>query len=76
MKLRLECIPCYIRQTLDVVKMATDDRELHEQVLRGVLTVVYEFDTDGSGFILQVKIKKLWKNYCRQPYCRSALRNF
>jgi len=57
MKLHLECIPCYIRQALEAAKMATNDRKLHEQILRESLIVASEFDADSIGFVLQAKIK-------------------
>jgi uncharacterized protein with ATP-grasp and redox domains len=37
MRTFLECIPCFIRQTVDAVKMITDDPTVHEQVVREVL---------------------------------------
>lgn len=59
MKLHLECVPCYIRQTLDAAKMATKDEKLQEQILRESIIAASEFDIDSSGFILQAKIKKV-----------------
>ncbi|MBC8389644.1 MAG: DUF89 family protein [Actinobacteria bacterium] len=59
MKLHLECVPCYIRQALEAAKMATNDRKLHEQILRESLIVASEFDADGIGFVLQAKIKEV-----------------
>ena len=37
MKSHLECFSCFIRQTLEAVRFVTDDRSVHEQVLRRVL---------------------------------------
>ena len=34
MKAHLDCIPCQLRQTLKILRMSTDDRDLQEQVLR------------------------------------------
>ena len=59
MKLHLECVPCYIRQALEAAKMATNDRKLHEQILRESLIVASEFDANGIGFVLQAKIKEV-----------------
>lgn len=59
MKLQFECVPCYVRQALDAAKLATDDREIHENLLRKALTVASEFDINDSGFVLQAKIKKI-----------------
>jgi len=59
MKLHLECVPCYIRQALEAAIMATNDKKLHEQILRESLIVASEFDADGIGFVLQAKIKEV-----------------
>jgi len=37
MKTYFECIPCFIRQALDSVKLATDDEQIQEQVVLEVL---------------------------------------
>jgi len=59
MKLHLECVPCYIRQALEAAKMATNNRKLHEQILRESLIAASKFDTDSIGFVLQAKIKEV-----------------
>jgi len=37
MQIYLDCIPCFVRQALDSVRLATDDEQIHEQVVREVL---------------------------------------
>jgi len=37
MRIFLDCIPCFVRQVLDSVKMTTDDEQIHEQVIREVM---------------------------------------
>jgi uncharacterized protein with ATP-grasp and redox domains len=37
MNTSLECIPCFLRQTLDAAKMVTADAHIHEQIAREVL---------------------------------------
>lgn len=37
MKTYLDCIPCFIRQSLEAARMVTDDEEVHSEVLRGVM---------------------------------------
>jgi len=59
MKLHLECVPCYVRQALDAAKMVTDDKKLHEQILKESLIVASEFNTNDFGFVLQAMIKKV-----------------
>ena len=44
MKTYLDCIPCFIRQTLDAVRVATTDPALHELALREILKAAGEVD--------------------------------
>jgi len=37
-KTYLDCIPCFVRQTLESVRAVTTDQRVHEEVLRRVLT--------------------------------------
>jgi len=48
MKTFFDCIPCFVRQSLDSVRMATDDEAIHEQSLRKVLRVLGEMDLRQS----------------------------
>ena len=48
MNTHLDCIPCFVRQALDAVRMATDDDSLHEQMLRDVLRLTSEMDLSES----------------------------
>jgi len=34
----LDCIPCFIKQSLEAARMATDDEKIHEEVLKVVMT--------------------------------------
>ena len=36
MRIFLDCIPCFIRQALDSSRLATDDKQIHEKVIREV----------------------------------------
>jgi uncharacterized protein with ATP-grasp and redox domains len=40
----LDCVPCFLRQTLDAMRQVTDDRAEHERVLRRVLLAAGEMD--------------------------------
>ena len=37
MKTSLDCIPCFIKQSLEAARMATDDEETQAEVLREVM---------------------------------------
>ena len=54
----LECIPCFIRQTLDAARMATDDPALHEEMLRGVLRAAAEMDLAETPPVVGQKIHR------------------
>ncbi|MBN1546347.1 MAG: DUF89 family protein [Syntrophaceae bacterium] len=48
MKTHFDCIPCFIRQALDSVRLVTGDEAVHEQVLRKVLQAASEMDLRES----------------------------
>ncbi len=44
MNIYLECIPCFVRQSLDAARYVTEDPQIHEQILREVLLLSAELD--------------------------------
>lgn len=44
----LDCIPCFVRQTLDAARMSSDDPAVHETILRDVLRWMSEMDLSVS----------------------------
>lgn len=44
MKTYIDCIPCFISQSLNAARLATSDEAIHEQVMRGVLSEVNGMD--------------------------------
>ena len=44
MKTYYDCIPCFIRQALDAVRLATADEKIHESILREILLDATELD--------------------------------
>ena len=48
MHIYLDCIPCFIRQSLDAARHATEDVHIHEQVVRGVLDLANNLDMNQS----------------------------
>lgn len=47
METELDCIPCFVRQALEAVKMVTNDRSKQEMVLREVLLKLSKTSFDG-----------------------------
>jgi uncharacterized protein with ATP-grasp and redox domains len=48
MKTYFDCIPCFVRQVLDSVRMTTTDAKIHEKVLRKALRLASEMDLRQS----------------------------
>jgi damage-control phosphatase, subfamily I len=44
MKTYIDCIPCFITQSLNAARLATPDEKIHEKVMRGVLSEVSTMD--------------------------------
>jgi uncharacterized protein with ATP-grasp and redox domains len=59
MRIYLDCIPCFIRQALDAARLATDDTQVHEQVVREVLVLAKDLDMSQSPPVMGQKIHRL-----------------
>ena len=59
MKIYLDCIPCFIRQSLDAARHATEDIQIHEKVVRGVLNLANTLDMNQSPPLIGQKIHRL-----------------
>ena len=77
MRIFLDCIPCFIRQALDAARLATDDMQIHEQVLREVLVLAKDLDMSQSPPIMGQKIHRLIRELVgiEDPY-RDVKRRF
>lgn len=61
MKTYFDCVPCLIRQALDAVRLATNDQEIHEQVLREALSLVSKMDLNTTAPAMAQKIHRIIK---------------
>ena len=61
MRLYLDCIPCYLRQAIEAIRMISDDKRLHEKVLRQSIRAAAGFDPDNIGLMTQYEIQKIIK---------------
>ncbi len=77
MRIFLDCIPCFIRQALDAARLATDDMQIHEQVLQEVLVLAKDLDMSQSPPIMGQKIHRLIRELVgiEDPY-RDVKRRF
>ena len=58
MKTSIDCIPCFVRQTLDACRMVSDDPALHEKMMREVLGWISEMDLSASPPVLAQRIHR------------------
>lgn len=83
MKIFLECMPCFVRQALDSARLATDDEQVHELVVRETLRLAADLDMSQSppaiGQQIHRQIRKLIGNddpyyELKQRFNRLAMR--
>ncbi len=70
MKTFIECIPCLLRQTLECVRMTTDDEAMQERVLAAALRSLSEYEFTSPPPVAAGKIHRLLRDLtgCRDPY--------
>jgi uncharacterized protein with ATP-grasp and redox domains len=70
MKLNLDCIPCFQRQALQAVRFISDDKELHEKVLREVTKKLLESDWNLTPPKLAHEVHRIVKSITNEndPY--------
>ena len=62
MKIYLDCIPCFVRQSLDAARLATEDEQIHERVVREVLRLAADLDINQSPPVIGQQIHRLIRN--------------
>ena len=67
MRTYLECVPCFLRQSLDASRMVTDDPAVHERVVRGTLRLVAEMAFDRSPPWMGQQIHRLLREATENP---------
>lgn len=70
MKTFFDCIPCFLRQSLDSVRMTTPDETIHERLLREVLRALAGMDMRQSPPAMAQRIHRLIRELTGQddPY--------
>jgi len=59
MRIFLDCIGCFIRQALDAARLATDDEQIHERVVREVLRLAADLNMSQSPPSIGQQIHRL-----------------
>lgn len=70
MNTSLDCLPCFVRQTLDATRMVSDDPVVHEQIVREVFKWISEMDLAISPPALAMRIHARLREVCgvADPY--------
>ena len=59
MQIYLDCIPCFLRQAVDAARLATDDQQIHERVVRHALRLAADLDMSQSPPVVGQQIHRL-----------------
>ena len=71
MQTTFDCLPCFVRQALDAVRMATDNPSVHQQVVHGVLWRLSQMSLQQSPVVMAQTIHRLVRELVGEadPYC-------
>lgn len=70
MRTHLDCIPCFIQQSLEATRMATDNEEIHEAVLKEVMGYLQNISFEDSPPELSREVHTIIKRITKSndPY--------
>ncbi len=70
MRTYFDCVPCFVRQVLDSVRMTTDDEQIQEKVLRQALSLASKMDMSQSPPAMAQKIHRFIREITgvKDPY--------
>lgn len=67
MKTYLDCMPCFVRQSLEAIRHATEDRSVHEQVVKAILQLTGSMDMRQSPPAVGQQIHRWVRNLSGNP---------
>jgi uncharacterized protein with ATP-grasp and redox domains len=67
MRTYLDCVPCFLRQTLEAARMSSDDESLHEKALRRVLREASQIDMSLSPPAMGQRIHRIIRELTGNP---------
>jgi len=70
MRTNLDCIPCFVRQTLDAARIAGSDQAMQERIMRHVLPEISRIDMTKSPPEMAQVIHRIIRDFtgCADPY--------
>ncbi len=75
MKAYLDCFPCFLRQTLDAARMATEDEVTQRRIIQTVASLIAELPSETTPIEVGLEIHRVIRamSGCADPY-RSVKR--
>ncbi|MGC9455072.1 MAG: ARMT1-like domain-containing protein [Phycisphaerae bacterium] len=70
MRTALDCIPCFLRQSLEAARFVSDDEAIHHSVMRGVLRMTAEMDLTEPPPVVGARIHAMLRELTgnKDPY--------
>lgn len=65
--MQLDCIPCFFRQALQAGRFATDDKQLHQQILKEVMKTLLASNWDVNTSTMGNKVESIVKILTNNP---------
>ena len=77
MKTFFDCLPCFLKQSLDACRMATEDESIHERVLKKILRRASQWSFERSPPEMGQEIHRIIREETGNPDpYREAKRRF
>jgi len=70
MKTYLDCIPCFLKQSLEAARMATDDEKIHAEVLKSLMNYLSSISYKNSPPEVSKEVHEIIRNITKSkdPY--------
>ena len=75
MRTHLDCIPCFVRQTLETIKLTSEDPSLHKRAMREILAILNQMDFENEPVIMGREIQRLIRRLSGNPDPYRALKH-
>ncbi|MBE5979539.1 MAG: DUF89 family protein [Paenibacillaceae bacterium] len=75
MELLIDCIPCLLRQSLEAARIATDQKEIHNKIMKDTIKLLSDYDKYKNSPQLAKEIHNLVKNETGNPDPYQQIKN-
>lgn len=75
MELLIDCIPCLLRQSLEAARIATDQKEIHNKIMKDTIKLLSDYDKYKNSPQLAKEIHNLVKDETGNPDPYQQIKN-